>query len=251
VGGPADLWVVAESKDALEAVAREGKSQGVKLHFFQETHVLVRDGGLDGVWLRLGAIARGVREEDGGLSVGALHPAAALDAYLRENQKGVIPHLAGRAGTVADAFQAGLLDGWVERCCVLRGTRVAELPVEKRSEKQPLIRFLLREQPLPEVDPKGQLALLPEQIQALGRPGRIMSDPDEESAALLIEDTGLSGVRLRGARIGTRERNSLINLGGASAEDIWLVFQMIRDRVKLQTGHVLEVSIRRIGRGMK
>ena len=102
-----------------------------------------------------------------------------------------------------------------------------------------------------EVDPKGQLALLPEQIQALGRPGRIMSDPDEESAALLIEDTGLSGVRLRGARIGTRERNSLINLGGASAEDIWLVFQMIRDRVKLQTGHVLEVSIRRIGRGMK
>ena len=48
VGGPADLWVVAESKDALEAVAREGKSQGVKLHFFQETHVLVRDGGLDG-----------------------------------------------------------------------------------------------------------------------------------------------------------------------------------------------------------
>ena len=82
-------------------------------------------------------------------------------------------------------------------------------------------------------------------------PGRIMKDTEEDSASQLIQETGLSGVRLRGARIGTRECNSLLNLGGASAEDIWLVFQMIRDRVKLQTGQVLEVSIRRIGRGMK
>ncbi|MEC7240348.1 MAG: hypothetical protein VXW32_03865 [Myxococcota bacterium] len=252
VGGAADLWVVVETEEALEAVAREGKSLGQRLHFFSDTHVLVRDGGLEGVWLRMGALARGIhQEEGGGVSVGALHPTAALDAYLREHQNVVIPHLSGRSGTVEDAFHAGLLTGWVEGCRVLRGTRVVELPVEKRSEKQPLIRFLLRSEGLPEVDPRGQLTLLPEQIRALGRPGRIMNDLEEESASQLIQETGLSGVRLRGVRIGTQECNALLNLGGASAEDIWLVFQMIRDRVKLQTGHVLEVSIRRIGRGMK
>ena len=138
VGGAADLWIVAESQEALEAVARESKAMGLKIHFFQDTHVLVRDGGLDGIWLRMGSLARGIRREEGGFSVGALHPVAALGAYLRTNQKVEIPHLFGRAGTVADAFAAGLLTGWVSHCTVLRGTRVVNLPLEKRSEKQPL-----------------------------------------------------------------------------------------------------------------
>lgn len=251
VGGTADVWIVVETTEALEAVARESKSLGVKLNLFQSTQVLVRDGGLDGAWLRMGALAFGIHEYDEGLSVGALHPVAALAAYLRENQKPEIPHLGDRAGTVADAFHAGLLSGWVSQCTVLRGTRVAELLPEKRSEKQPCIRFLLRAQPAPVEDPVGQLKLLPEQIRALGRPGRIMHDTEEESAAQLIAEAGLSGVRLRGARIGVRESNALINLGGASADDVWLVVQMIRDRVKLQTGHVLEAAVRRIGRGMR
>ena len=251
VGGVADLWLAAETTSAVEAAARACRGLGIKLHCFQQSGVLVRDGGLNGVWLRMGGVAHGVEAVESGLSVGALHPVAALDAFLRMTNRPVIPHLSGRAGTVAEAFHAGLLSGWVERCQVLRGTKVATLPVEKRSEKQPLIRLYLREAALPDADLEGQLRLLPEQIQALGMPGRIMEDPPDESAALLIREAGLSGVRLRGARIGSLESNALVNLGGASAQDIWLVFQMIRDRVKMQSGHQLHTSVRRIGRGME
>ena len=126
---------------------------------------------------------------------------------------------------------------------------LADLSLEKRSEKQAIVRLFLRDVPEPNVDPVGQLCLLPQQIQALGKPGRIMEDPPQENAALLIREAGLSGVRLRGARVGAIEPNALINLGGASAEDVWLVFQMIRDRVKIHSGHQLQTSIRRIGRG--
>ena len=34
VGGAADLWIVAESQEALEAAARESKALGLKIHFF-------------------------------------------------------------------------------------------------------------------------------------------------------------------------------------------------------------------------
>ena len=159
----------------------------------------------------------------------------------------LIPYLKGRAGTVVEAYRAGLLTAWVDYCVVLRGTRVATVAPEKHSEKQPLLRLGLRREPRPVEEEQGQLRLLPEQIQALGMPGRIVEDPPNEDAALLIREAGLCGVRLRGARIGQFESNAMINLGDSTESDLWLLIQMIRDRVRLHSGVRLQPSLRRLG----
>ena len=250
VGGKADVWLVVESRVALETTAVLAKQHGIKLHFFQDSQVLVRDGGLEGVWVRIGAQAAGVSWQDGQVSVGSQYPVAALAGVLQQHNHAPVPYLEGRSGTVEKAYRDGLLSGWVELCTVLRGTKVAELPPDKCSDKQPLIRLLLRNERQPVEEPEGQLRLLPDRIRALGLPGRIMQDPDKEDAGLLMLEAGLSGVRLRGVRIGTVERNTLINLGGASESDIWLLIQMIRDRVKAKSGHQLTPSIKRFGRGI-
>jgi UDP-N-acetylmuramate dehydrogenase len=78
-------------------------------------------------------------------------------------------------------------------------------------------------------------------------PGRVLEDPKNDDAAMLIREAGLCGVRLRGARIGQIESNAVVNLGGSSAKDLWLLLQMIRDRVKLHSGVQLQPALRRIG----
>ena len=190
-----------------------------------------------------------VRELDDGLEVGAGHPVAALDAWMQSRGMTRVPFLEGRAGSVGEAYKAGLLSGWVRTCTVLRGVRLAEMAPEKCSEKQPLVRLTLNAQGLPLEEPEGQLRLLPAQIRALGLPGRIVEDPADEDASLLIREAGLCGVRLRGARIGRIESNAMVNLGGSSAKDLWLLLLMIRDRVKLHSGIQLQPSLRRMGQG--
>jgi len=249
VGGTAELWIVAETAEAVARVASLCKAHGTKLNYFGASHVLVRDGGLEGVWLRLGSVGLGVHEVEEGIEVGASHPVAALHAWMCSNDVPPIPYLKGRSGTVLEAYQAGLLAAWVSYCVVLRGTRVTSLPPEKHSEKQPLLRLGLLRTPRPVEEAQGQLRLLPEQIQALGMPGRIVDDPPNEDAALLIREAGLCGVRLRGARIGHIESNAMINLGESTESDLWLLIQMIRDRVRLHSGIRLQPSLRRLGSG--
>jgi UDP-N-acetylmuramate dehydrogenase len=77
----------------------------------------------------------------------------------------------------------------------------------------------------------------------------VVEDPANDNASLLIREAGLCGVRLRGARIGLLESNTMVNMGGSSAKDLWLLLQMIRDRVKLHSGVQLQPALRRMGQG--
>jgi len=58
-------------------------------------------------------------------------------------------------------------------------------------------------------------------------------------------------VRLRGARIGTVEPNSIINLGGGTARDILLLMKMVEDRVQIQSGSCLKPTLCPQGRNTR
>ena len=81
-----------------------------------------------------------------------------------------------------------------------------------------------------------------------GLPGRIFADVGRGSAAEAVSDAGLCGVRLRHARIGTFEPNNIINLGGATARDLSLLMQLVKDRVKLVSGVELKPLSSPLGR---
>ena len=104
VGGQAEAWLVVESQEALEKTATLAKQHGVKTHFFEDSNVLVRDGGLSGVWIRMGDVASGVSIEDGLVNVGAQYPAAALARFCSTEFDAPVPFLEGRSGTVRQAF---------------------------------------------------------------------------------------------------------------------------------------------------
>lgn len=81
--------------------------------------------------------------------------------------------------------------------------------------------------------------------------GSIFKNPKSDNpnvilgtAGQLIEDAGLKNVRVGGARISPKHANFIINEGGATAKDILTLVQLVKTKVKEQTGLVLETEIK-------
>lgn len=242
VGGPIELWLVAETEAAVETACGLCKEAGHRVRPVASEHFLVRDGGVDGVWMKLGAVGQGIVERDSLLDVGADHPVAALAARAETLGGAGYQHLARRSGTVGEAFIAGLLDQRVEDLRVLRGSKATDLPPEKILDAHMPLRVRLRRFAAGEAPPDPV-------VRGPAYPGVVMVDPPKESAEDMVYDAGLAGVRLHGVRVGRREPNSLVNLGGSSARDVTLLLHMIRDRIKLQTGEELGSTLKPLGRG--
>ncbi len=237
VGGPADLWLVAETEAAAQAALTICKEAGQKVRFWDAPSRIVRDGGLSGVWMRMGGVAMGIAPAgDGALRVGALYPVAALGGRARREGWSSLVSLVTRPGSALAAWRAGLLRDCVVEVRAFRGARPVDMAPEKVSERHLVVSLVLH--PSRADGPHLDLPL----------PGTVLADHRRVSAASLVDEAGQCGVRLRQVRIGRLEPSTLINLGGASARDIELIIRLIRDRVKMVSGVELEPISRPIGR---
>lgn len=250
VGGPAELWLVAETERAAVAALKACKEAGEKVNFWSTPGAIVRDGGLRGVWMTLGAEACGLTAEGDCVRVGARYPAAALGAWAVGASRAGLEATFGRSGTVEEAWRAGDLGDCVRQVRALRGSSVASLAPDKVSERALPIWLELV---CPEGDPRklrreASSRVVARRRAGAGLPGRIFADPKRSSAAQVVSEAGLCGVRLRQARIGAREPNNIINLGGATARDVTLLVQLVRDRVKLVSGVEIKPLDRPMGR---
>lgn len=77
--------------------------------------------------------------------------------------------------------------------------------------------------------------------------GSTFKNPPGHSAWELIDRAGCRGLRIGGARVSEKHCNFLINEGGATAADLELLGETVRTRVKDATSIELEWEIRRLG----
>jgi UDP-N-acetylmuramate dehydrogenase len=77
--------------------------------------------------------------------------------------------------------------------------------------------------------------------------GSVFRNPPGDYAGRLIEKAGLKGESIGGATISTRHANFIVNTGSASADDIISLMNLARDRVREETGVVLEPEIKVVG----
>ena len=80
--------------------------------------------------------------------------------------------------------------------------------------------------------------------------GSTFANPPGEAAWRLIDAAGCRGLMRGGAMVSRRHANFLINTGGATAADIEGLGEEVRRRVYEMTGVVLEWEIRRVGRSL-
>ena len=74
--------------------------------------------------------------------------------------------------------------------------------------------------------------------------GCLFRNPPGAAAGELIDRAGLKGVRVGGAEISTVHANYIVNLGGATCEDVLTLARRVRDTVRERLDVVLELEVR-------
>ena len=279
VGGPADwLFQPADREDLmlfLQILVPEVPvfAMGVG------SNLIVRDGGIRGVVIRLGRGFNGIEIADGLVHAGA----AALDMHVakRAAEAGLdltflrtIPGTIGGAVRMnAGCYGSYVADHLVEVEAVTRQgeSRVlaaGDLRLAYRSSALPegwvLTRATFRAEP---GDPGALAARMEEQLarRDASQPTRERSagstfrnpagfsstgkegDVHDLKAWKLIEGAGLRGHRLGGAQMSEKHPNFLINTGGATAAELEDLGEMVRARVRETSGHELAWEVVRVG----
>ena len=273
VGGPADvLFLPADEADlAGFLVALDPSTPVTPLGVGSNT--LVRDGGVEGVVIRLAgrAFSRIERVGDRRLTAGA----AALDAHLAreaaaaglaglEFYRGVPGSIGGALVMNAGCYGAETADVLVEARAVDRHGRIVILPAAEmefsyrrsaRAAAGDLIftAGLFEGQP---DDPASITARMDEitRRREASQPirektgGSTFKNPEGHSAWKLVDEAGWRGRPFGGAMFSPQHANFLINSGEATAADLEGLGEAVRADVEARSGVRLEWEIRRIGR---
>lgn len=279
VGGPADWLFQPADLDDLRAFLRDLPPEVAVFPMGVGSNLIVRDGGLRAVVVRLGRGFNAITVAGTRVTAGA----AALDAHVarRAAEAGVdltflrtIPGAIGGAVRMnAGCYGSYVADHCVSVTCVTRAGAVVERPARDMA-------FAYRDSALPEGwvivgatfegargDPAALAAKMDDQIAR-----RDASQPTKERSAgstfrnpagfsstgraddvhdlkawKLIEDAGMKGARRGGAQMSEKHANFLLNTGGATAADLEGLGEDVRKRVFQATGLLLEWEIRRVG----
>jgi UDP-N-acetylmuramate dehydrogenase len=269
VGGPAEILFrpadEADLADFLKALPADVPVTVIGVG----SNLLVRDGGIPGVTIRLG---RGFAEiTAAGNEVRAGAGALDLNVALTAAEAGIggLEFLSGVPGTIGGGLRmnAGAYGGEikdvlvqaaaVDRSGIIHRIPVAELSLSYRHSDTPadwiFTGALLRGRR----DEPAEIAVKMAEIKAAretSQPirartgGSTFANPPGHQAWRLIDAAGCRGLARGGAMVSEKHTNFLINNGTATAADIEGLGEEVRRRVNAQFGIVLEWEIRRIGR---
>jgi len=268
VGGPADFLVKpADAEDLAQFLGKLPEDMPLTV-IGAASNLIVRDGGIRGVVLRLARGFAKVEVEADGIVCGA----AALDATVAEHAAaaglGGLEFLSGIPGSIggAVAMNAGaygsdvkaVLD-WAE--IVTRQGEIRRLPAEElhlsyRHSRLPpgsvVTRARLRAQ---SAEPALIAARMAEIRESRTRTqpvrartgGSTFANPPGQKAWELIDAAGCRGLTRGAAQVSDLHCNFLLNTGGATAADLEGLGEEVRRRVAAATGVTLEWEIKRIG----
>ena len=279
VGGPAEwLFQPADEADLATFLAALPKDVPV-FAMGVGSNLIVRDGGIRGVVIRLGRGFNGIAIAGNRVTAGA----AALDAHVakRAAAAGVdltylrtIPGAIGGAVRMnAGCYGSYTADHFVQARVVLRDGTVrtigrAEAGFGYRSSALPegavIVAAVLEgahgDPAELEAKMAGQVArrdaTQPVRERSAGstfrNPAGFSStgradDVHDLKAWSLIDRAGMRGHRLGGAEMSAKHPNFLINRGGATAADLEDLGELVRARVKAASGHELEWEVIRVG----
>ena len=268
VGGPAEvLFRPADPEDLKAFLAR--KPVDVPLTVIGVgSNLLVRDGGVPGVVVRLGRAFGQIEVEGTEIKAGAgaldLNVAkAALEAGLAD-----LEFLSGIPGTVGGALRMNAGAYGREIKDVIIKASVLDASGSEHSLKPDDLGFTYRRSSIPEdwiffaarlrgrPDAPREIARRMREIQnarettqpiRIATGGSTFRNPEGEAAWEVIDRAGCRGLKLGGAMVSEKHCNFLINTGKATAADLEGLGEEVRRRVREVTGVSLEWEIRRIG----
>jgi UDP-N-acetylmuramate dehydrogenase len=269
IGGPADALLEPGNTDELIEAIKKAREHGIPVTVLGGgTNVLVRDGGIRGLTIRLAKSLKGVEIE--GVRVvadaGALYPVLANTTAGRG--LGGLEFATGIPGTVGGAVYMNAGAYGSETTEVLDWADVYQDGAVVRMENADLAlsyrRSILHDHPdwvvlragytLAPGDPVELKARIKEfRAQRMnGSPNRpscgsTFKRPSGDFPGRVIEAAGLKGTRVGQVEVSPVHANYFVNLGGATAREALELMALVREKVRERLGVELEPEVRVLG----
>lgn len=268
-GGPAEWLVRPKDAEDLAAFLAALDPAIPVLPVGVGSNLIVRDGGVPGVVVRLPksfakvSVEEGNRVRAGAGAMGITVASKARDAGIAglEFLRGIPGTAGGAVRMNAGAYGREVADILVEARLVLRDGSVETWPAAR-------LGYTYRHSDIPEGaivvealfhgtpgDPiaigaeMDRIAAEREASQPLRSRtgGSTFKNPPGDKAWALIDAAGCRGLRLGDAQVSEKHCNFLLNLGGATGADIEALGEEVRRRVRDHSGVTLEWEIQRVG----
>jgi UDP-N-acetylmuramate dehydrogenase len=279
VGGAADVLFQPADEDDLAAFLRALPEEVAVFPMGVGSNLIVRDGGLRAVVIRLGRGFSSIDVQGETVVAGA----AALDAHVARKAaeagrdltflRTIPGSIGGAVRMNAGCYGSYVADHLLSVRCVTRGGDLVELAAAE-------LNLRYRQSDLPEgwvvvsatfKATQGDAAELEARmIEQIAR--RDASQPTKDRSAgstfrnpighsstgaaddshvlkawKVIDDAGMRGAKIGGAQMSPMHSNFLINIGGATAADLEDLGEEVRKRVFQNSGITLEWEIMRVG----
>ena len=268
-GGRAQWLFEPADEDDLTCILSDLDPQVPVMALGLGSNLIVRDGGVPGVVVRLGKAFAKIDKLDhttlrcGGGASGILVSSTARDAGIAglEFLRGIPGTVGGFVRMNGGAYGREVGDVLISARIALRSGEMVEWPLDKlgytyRHSDVPagaiVVEATLRGMP-------GDPRAIGAEMDAIGRAreesqplrsrtgGSTFKNPPGHKAWVLVDAAGCRGLRVGDAQVSEKHCNFLLNLGSATSAEIEALGEEVRRRVEAKTRINLEWEIQRVG----
>ncbi len=268
VGGPAQILFMPEDEQDLAYLLGRAPADIPITVVGLGSNLIVRDGGVPGIVVRLGRGFGDIAIDGTDLRAGAAVPDVKVARAAQEAGIAGLSFLRGIPGSIGGALRMNggaygreIKDALVEAHAVDRAGHIHAL---SNSE----MNFAYRHCGVPDDyiftqaafrGERGDPAVIAAEMEKITESreatqpiktrtgGSTFKNPPGQKAWELVDAAGCRGLRFGGAQVSEMHTNFLINLGNATASDIETLGETVRERVEKNSGVELEWEIKRIG----
>ena len=272
IGGPADILIVPKHVAGIEKTLQLVKQYKTKWTVIgRGSNLLVSDQGIEGVVIRLGEGLDHLEVEKHKVRVGSGYPLIKLSTLLSRQGLAGLEFASGIPGSVGGAvyMNAGAhksdISSVLSKALILFEDGTIDWLMNKELEFSYRASVLQTKRPGIVLEAEFQLqAGKREEIvrsmqnnkdyrretQPWNHPcaGSIFRNPIPHFAGDLVEKAGLRGYRIGGAQISEMHGNFIVNTGGASAQDVLSLIELIKHTIKDKFDVDMHTEVEIIGR---
>ena len=272
IGGPADIFIEPSSiENIIKGMEFINKHHVKWTAIGRGSNLLISDKGIEGVVIKLGSELANLEINEDRVQVGSGYSLVSLSTQLSRKGLSGLEFASGIPGSVGGAvyMNAGAHGSDISKILTKAHILFADGTTEWLSNEEMM--FSYRTSILQKIRPgvvmeaefqlkEGDKEIIYAEMQKnkdyrkLTQPwnfpcaGSIFRNPLPNYAGKLIEDAGLKGYSMGGAKISEMHGNFIVNAGNAKAADVLALIQYVKDTIlKLYQIHI-ETEVEIIGR---
>ncbi|MBK6088113.1 UDP-N-acetylmuramate dehydrogenase [Ruminococcus difficilis] len=271
IGGAADILITVNHIDELQTALGACKASDIPVMILGNgSNLLVSDNGIEGAVITLDGDFKEITVDGDIIISGAGAKLSRLCSVALENSLTGLEFAYGIPGSVggamymnAGAYGGEMKDVALSVTALTPDGEIREVPAEELALGYRTSVFktngdiiLFAKYKLAQGDPVAIKEKMDDVMnrrktkQPLEYPsaGSVFKRPEGAFAGTLIEQCGLKGKTVGGAQVSEKHAGFIINIGGATCDDVMGLVKLVQETVKAETGYFLEREIIRTGR---